>query len=64
VIDYYLRFTNEETAQPILDILTGCAIDIIGQTDSGYLVNVRATEPIESLEQFNTTPLTPLRVWA
>ena len=82
MIDYYLRFTDEAEATATLEgieaaIDTIGTIYMPGmQTDedgnpimepiTGWHVNVRCAEPIETLEQYriDPAPTTPIRVWA
>lgn len=68
MIDYYLKFTDEEAANAVLftdDTPNYVNISVIGAVEGldGWHVNVRADESPE-LEQYRIFPTTPMRVWA
>ena len=76
MIDYYLKFSDEETANSVLftlvddeEVANYQNISIIGVIVKdevaleGWHVNVRADASPE-LEQYQVFPLVPMRVWA
>ena len=64
MIDSYLRFPDQQTADDVLQDYEG-SIDVVGEIEGtpGWHVNTRG--PItEALKAFAVVPTNPRRVWA
>lgn len=66
MIDSYLRFPDQQTADDVLQDYEG-SIDVIGEIEgtSGWHVNTRGPVTEEMTKYaIDPTPVTPYRIWA